>query len=113
MSGRIVFGAESGRICAKCGAPLAFYRNERSRIVPCNPDGSDHWDLCRERRYTEAKEGKHVNNKREEAYYSKRGRFAVRETAKHRRKKLPPCKDCVLPWEEPCAECPGALKKAA
>lgn len=41
--------------CQKCGAPIAFYKNENSKWVPCNPDGSDHWDDCR----TNLNEGKY------------------------------------------------------
>jgi len=32
--------------CKKCGSPLAFYLNENKNLVPCNIDGSDHWDDC-------------------------------------------------------------------
>jgi len=37
--------------CRKCGMPLEWVRREFGGIwkwVPTNPDGSDHWDLCRE-----------------------------------------------------------------
>lgn len=46
MSERKIFAPE-GATCKKCGGPLAFYKNERDNWVPCNPDGSDHWDDCR------------------------------------------------------------------
>lgn len=38
--------------CRKCGATLAWQRRQFKGVwkwVPTNPDGSDHWDLCRER----------------------------------------------------------------
>ena len=37
--------------CRKCGAPLGWRRAQFNGVwkwVPTNPDGSDHWDLCRE-----------------------------------------------------------------
>ena len=46
MTERKVIGKE--KTCGKCGGSLRFYRNERGNYVPCNPDGSDHWDSCRE-----------------------------------------------------------------
>ena len=113
MSARRVFIPPSGATCKDCGAKLGFYKNERGNTVPCNPDGTDHWDLCRDRRYALAKQGKHINNRREEAYYGPKGRFAVRESAYGKKKSLPACRGCVLPWEEPCAECPAAFRKAA
>ena len=36
--------------CHKCGNPLAFVKKLYKGVeksVPVNPDGSDHWDLCR------------------------------------------------------------------
>ena len=37
--------------CRKCGQPLAFKRNENGKMVPTNPDGSDHFDICRQRQF--------------------------------------------------------------
>lgn len=37
-----------GAKCGKCGGPLGFYKNERGRWVPCELNGDDHWDICRE-----------------------------------------------------------------
>ena len=34
--------------CLKCGLPISFRKNSRGAFVPTNPDGSDHWDACRE-----------------------------------------------------------------
>ena len=37
-------------VCKKCGHPLKFVRRQFGRALkwcPVNPDGSDHWDLCR------------------------------------------------------------------
>ena len=113
MSNRRVFTPPGGATCEACGAPLGFYKNTRGKMVPCNPDGTDHWDVCRDRRYAVAKQGKHINNKREEAYYGPNGRFAVRESAYGKRKARSACKGCVLPWEEPCQACPAALRRSA
>lgn len=116
MSEREVF-TPSGAQCEACGGALWFYKNERGNWCPCNPDGTDHWDVCRERRYAVAKQGTHVNNKREEAYYGPKGRFAVRETAKTDRRKTAhlntSCHCDALPWDEPCPVCPAAIRKAA
>ncbi len=43
--------------CSKCGLPLVFYRLPNGKACPCNPDGTDHWDLCRNVRYAKAKKG--------------------------------------------------------
>lgn len=53
--------------CAKCGQPLSFvWRAGKYGVMkwfPANPDGSDHWDLCkriqRERIGMEAVMAKH------------------------------------------------------
>jgi hypothetical protein len=34
--------------CMRCKLPLAFKMTPRGKWKPVNPDGSDHWDLCRE-----------------------------------------------------------------
>lgn len=34
--------------CEKCDRPLAFKRLESGKWCPCEFDGSDHWDICRE-----------------------------------------------------------------
>lgn len=54
MSERKVFGRGE---CKKCGLPLAFYRLPNGKACPCNPDGTDHWDLCRTVRYAKARKG--------------------------------------------------------
>lgn len=33
--------------CRKCGNPIAFKRLASGKLCPTNPDGSDHWDLCK------------------------------------------------------------------
>ena len=47
MTDRRVFKPRNAT-CKKCLAPIGFWKNENKRWVPCNPDGSDHWDACRE-----------------------------------------------------------------
>jgi len=43
---------DPGAKCYKCMEPIGFYKIESGKgagkWAPCNPDGSDHWDLCRE-----------------------------------------------------------------
>jgi hypothetical protein len=34
--------------CRKCGLPIAFKKLSSGKYCPTNPDGSDHFDLCRE-----------------------------------------------------------------
>lgn len=59
---RKVFGEKK---CAKCNGPIGFYKNENNKWVPCELDGDDHWDICRENlitgRYGIKKEFK-INN---------------------------------------------------
>lgn len=33
--------------CEKCDLPLAFKQTKTGAWCPCNPDGSDHFDICR------------------------------------------------------------------
>ena len=33
--------------CYKCGSPITFKRLANGKWCPTNPDGSDHWDVCR------------------------------------------------------------------
>lgn len=100
--------------CEKCGGPLGFYLNERGKYSPCNPDGTDHFDICRARRYALAKKGRHVDVPHEEAYYTAHSRFAVRESDVDGRGKKPHagCCERILPWDEPCTECPNRLAAA-
>ena len=112
MSDRKVF-APAGAKCEACGGVLGFYKNERGNWCPCNVDGSDHWDACRERRYAVAKQGEHVNNEREEAYYGRNGRFTVRESARAIGKVNTSCHCDIPPWNDPCPMCPSAIKRAA
>lgn len=37
-----------GATCGKCGGPLAFYKRESGLWTPCEVNGDDHWDICRE-----------------------------------------------------------------
>jgi hypothetical protein len=33
--------------CRKCGLPLKFKWLRQGKWSPINPDGTDHWDLCK------------------------------------------------------------------
>jgi hypothetical protein len=48
---RKVFKPKNAK-CGKCGSPIAYYKITKGagkgKWCPCNPDGSDHWDDCRE-----------------------------------------------------------------
>lgn len=48
---RKVYGRKQ---CHKCGGEIGFYKNGRGNWVPCELDGSDHWDKCREVRFRRA-----------------------------------------------------------
>jgi hypothetical protein len=39
--------------CTKCSGPISFRKNAKGKWVPCELDGSDHWDICTERRRKE------------------------------------------------------------
>jgi hypothetical protein len=43
--------------CEKCGEPMGFVKLDNGKWRPVNPDGTDHWDKCREIRYAKAKTG--------------------------------------------------------
>jgi hypothetical protein len=55
--------------CDKCGLPLGFRENKRGKREPCNPDGTDHWDTCRETRLKHVKEGKHYRHTENDGTY--------------------------------------------
>ena len=42
-----LFVPADGARCEKCGLPLGFKQLASGKWCPTNPDGSDHWDLCR------------------------------------------------------------------
>ena len=33
--------------CNKCKLPISFKKLSNGKFCPTNPDGSDHWDLCK------------------------------------------------------------------
>lgn len=38
--------------CRKCGLPLKFVEREHNgtrKLTPINPDGTDHWPICRQK----------------------------------------------------------------
>jgi hypothetical protein len=55
-----VFRPADAPLCEKCELPLAFTQLENGKWRPCNPDGSDHWDICRDVRYAKAKSGEMI-----------------------------------------------------
>ena len=52
-----IFNPIPAPLCAKCDQPMGFVQLESGKWRPCNPNGSDHWDKCREVRYAEARAG--------------------------------------------------------
>lgn len=52
-----VFNPSPPPICEKCDLPLGFILLDSGKWRPCNPNGSDHWDVCRDIRYAKAKMG--------------------------------------------------------
>lgn len=34
--------------CNSCGLPIRFTKHRNGKWMPVNPDGSEHWDLCRQ-----------------------------------------------------------------
>jgi hypothetical protein len=108
---RITFGQAT---CGDCDLPLAFYRLPNGKACPCNPDGSDHWDTCREVRYARAKKGELKTHKfRRGGGYVKQWEgatvkpFKVQESTGVKRSKLPICDaPCGIPPWEDCTACP-------
>ena len=35
-------------ICRKCGLEIDFARHPNGKWMPVNPDGSEHWDRCKQ-----------------------------------------------------------------
>ena len=59
-----VFNPPDAPVCEKCDLPLGFVRLDSGKWRPCNPDGSDHWDVCRDVRYAKAKSGECIEETR-------------------------------------------------
>ena len=57
MTATSIFNPSPAPICEKCDLPLGFVQLDSGKWRPCNPDGSDHWDQCRNVRYAKAKTG--------------------------------------------------------
>jgi hypothetical protein len=91
-------------LCRKCGEPLAFVRKE-GKPWPVNPDGSDHWDRCKEVRHRRAMTGVRVTTAERDTWRGPDGDFDVRRThttwvegADYREDRC----TCGLPPWEPC-----------
>lgn len=41
--------------CRKCGLQIAWKQTESGKWCPTNPDGSDHWDICRAQQFANSK----------------------------------------------------------
>ncbi len=41
---------ENNNTCYKCGGKIAFKKLPNGKWCPTEPDGSDHWDACKQRR---------------------------------------------------------------
>jgi hypothetical protein len=53
--------------CRKCGSKIGWAQRVFKGVmkwVPTNPDGSDHWDLCRERRNADLTPGERDRQRR-------------------------------------------------
>lgn len=105
-------------LCGKCGRAIGWRKTPSGKWQACEPDGSDHWDICRETvlgRMTNKRVMRRVRNE----YTREVHVFGVTEKGilrcmEHRpvgadARPLPGSCDCahdVPPWEGYCAECP-------
>jgi len=62
-----IFRPSPAPFCAKCRLPMAFMQLANGKWRPVNPNGSDHWDICRDVRYAKAKSGELVEEVTEHA----------------------------------------------
>lgn len=46
---------KSNQLCRKCNLPLSFKKLPNGKWYPTNPDGTEHWDLCREEQFRQGK----------------------------------------------------------
>ena len=53
------------RNCSKCGLPLAFKTLPSGKLCPTNPDGSDHWDICRATRLASMSQAERTVDRRD------------------------------------------------
>jgi hypothetical protein len=101
-------------VCSKCDQPIALYKNARGRWVPCNPDGSDHFDQCSRAVMARVmRDGLYFSNK-DAAGYEYRGRVKFVRLSKESvrgSRYVPDGCDCGLPPWELCEEvCQHAIQ---
>jgi len=88
--------------CKQCGSPVKWIKEDGRKYCQ-NPDGSDHWDLCAKLRFESIKRsGTFFSTEHADGYYTakkKSGVLFTRISSKRAAKKVPTCKNCVLPWE--------------
>ena len=115
-----IFNPVPAPICIKCSLPLGFIKLPNGKWRPCNPDGSDHWDLCRDVRYALAMTGQIRTSesltkayRRVVTYWDGGIKPFVVEDAMIplKRRPLPACDNCVPPWEACPNNCASALRK--
>lgn len=72
-------------LCNRCGLPIKFAPNQKGRLAPVNPDGSEHWPLCEaNRNYPKSR----INS-------SSAGVIVGKDFVE-----LPPLADGELPWKD-------------
>lgn len=85
--------------CKKCGGPLAFKRVS-GKLWPMNPDGTDHYDVCRERRYKTAQQGERYTDDLIDTWINNGVQFDLRRSAPAPKSDwVDPCDCGVPPWE--------------
>lgn len=101
-------------VCAKCDQPIAFYENEKGRWVPCDPDGSDHFDKCSRASMARVMRDGLYFDRKDAAGYMYRGRtqfVRVSKDSVRGASYTPDGCDCGLPAWELCKEdCQHAIK---
>lgn len=82
------------RNCRKCGLPLGFKKLENGRWCPINPDGSDHWDLCRDTQY------KNMSQRERDAYRARQASMMAPRKTNGRNLTHVYANEAVPPWDE-------------
>ena len=103
-------------LCKECGERVKWARDSSGSLQCYNADDeSVHWDRCSQLKFERVKRtGERFEEKNSAGYYTPFKKSGVQYThikAEEVTGKGPSglCKNCTLPWEEPCAECPDRL----
>ena len=98
---REVFSSRGAK-CGTCNQPISFFKMPNGSWCPCNPDGGDHFDQCRQDWFEEVKRNGVWFERKDRAGYLHQGKVVLTRIAALRIRGSnykPSACECI-PWEE-------------